>query len=157
MTLDALAQCIGLYRPGLEAQVSLLHQLRALAHAQQDAMRQTDVPRLGDLAGERDRLMAALVKIEHEIRPTRDLLARFRQAAATLEGFETVVTLHRVAQGLVGDILRLDQDTIHALKDAEAARREAAQTMETAGSTLAAYRRVVAPSLAGSGLVNRRG
>ena len=43
------------------------------------------------------------------------------------------------------------------LKNAEQARHLAAQTLEQGESTLAAYRRVVKPTLASATLVNRRG
>jgi hypothetical protein len=44
-----------------------------------------------------------------------------------------------------------------ALRDAEQARRFAAQAVERGESTLAAYRRVVAPRQEGARIVNRRG
>jgi hypothetical protein len=131
--------------------------LKQLALAQHDAMDAQDVRQLSVIAQERDRIMAALVKIEHELRPAREALATHRDAARSLEGFEEVASLHRTAADLVSTIVHSDQDTVRALQDAEVARRLAAQTMGTAGSTLAAYRRVVAPPLMGAGLVDRRG
>jgi hypothetical protein len=157
MSEDLLRQWLAIYGPGLEAEVALLQQLQRLALAQHDATGLQDVRQLALISQERDRLMAALVKIEHELRPAREALARHREDAASLDGFSDVVALHRVAQDLVTAIVHSDQDTIHALQDAEVARRLAAETVGTAGSTLAAYRRVVAPPLMGSGLVDRRG
>jgi hypothetical protein len=46
---------------------------------------------------------------------------------------------------------------LQALRNAEHARRLAAQTLEQGESTLAAYRRVVTPALESATLVNRRG
>jgi len=51
----------------------------------------------------------------------------------------------------------VDQDSVQALKNAEQARHIAAQALEQGESTLAAYRRVVTPTLASATLVNRRG
>ena len=157
MSDDDLRQWLAIYGPGLEAEVSLLQQLKRLALAQHDATGSHDVKQLTLIAQDRDRIMAALVKIEHELRPARDVLARRREEAAALNGFSEVVALHRIAQDLVTTIVHSDQDTIRALQEAEVARRLAAQTVGTAGSTLAAYRRVVAPPLMGSGLGDRRG
>jgi len=148
---------LAIYGPGLEAAVSLLHQLERLALALHDATHHRDAAELAAVAQERDRIMAALVQIEHEMRPAREALAARRQEAAALDGFKDIVALHRIAQDLVAAIVHKDEDTVKALQDAEVARRVAAQTAGTAGSTLAAYRRVVAPPLMGAGLVNRRG
>jgi len=157
MTLDALREWLAVYGPGLEAEVSLLHQLKRLALEQHDAMGHNDLRQLSLIAQDRERIMAALVKIEHELRPAREALAQQREEAASLDGFTDVAELHRIAQDLVATIVHSDQDVVRALQDAEVARRLAAQTVETAGSTLAAYRRVVAPPLMGAGLVDRRG
>lgn len=157
MSDEDLRHWLTIYGPGLEAEVALLHQLRRLALAQREAMDQHDAQQLALVAQERDRIMAALVKIEHELRPAREALAAQRDAATSLQGFEDVVALHRVAADLVSSIVHSDEDTVRALQDAEVARRMAAQTVGTAGSTLAAYRRVVAPPLMGAGLVDRRG
>jgi hypothetical protein len=43
------------------------------------------------------------------------------------------------------------------LREAEIARRFAAQAIEAGENTLAAYRRVVAPPLASASLLNKRG
>ena len=51
----------------------------------------------------------------------------------------------------------VDRDSVEALKEAEQARRVAAQSIEQGESTLAAYRRVVSPGLTPATLVNRRG
>jgi hypothetical protein len=154
---DDLREWLTIYGPGLEAEVTLLHQLRRLSEAQHEATTLSDAKQLAAIAQDRDRIMAALVKIEHELRPAREALANNREVAAAIEGFASIAALHRLAADLVAEIVHSDQDTIRALQDAEVARRLAAQTVGTAGSTLAAYRRVVAPPLTGAGLVDRRG
>ena len=50
-----------------------------------------------------------------------------------------------------------DQESLEALKEAERARRFVARALEQGESTLAAYRRVVSPTLTGATLVNRKG
>ena len=157
MTPDDLRQWLAIYGPGLDAEVALLHQLKRLSLAQQEATALSDAKQLAAVALERDRIMAALVKIEHELRPAREALANNRDMAAGIEGFAEIAAIHRTAADLVAEIVHSDQDTIRALQDAEVARRLAAQTVGTAGSTLAAYRRVVAPPLMGAGLIDRRG
>ena len=101
--------------------------------------------------------MAALVRIEHELRPTRQELAAHRMVVVTLDGYPAITELHKVAADLVATIVHFDQDALQALKEAEIARRFAADTLNTAGTTLAAYRRVVAPPVRAAGLVDRRG
>jgi hypothetical protein len=54
-------------------------------------------------------------------------------------------------------VLTVDEGSLEALKEAELARRVAAQALEQGESTLAAYRRVVTPTLKSATLVNRRG
>ena len=157
MSAADIRQLVVAYRPGLEAEMTVLRQLQRLALAQAEATDANDLERLVTVADERERLMAALVEIEHELRPIRRRLADQLDQAADVEGFRDVVDLHRAAADLVSTILRSDQETVRALKDAEVARRFLAQTLETGETTLAAYRRVLAPRLAGSALLNRRG
>jgi transcriptional regulator of heat shock response len=157
VTDDDLRQRLAIYGPGLEAEVALLHQLKRLALAQRDATDTHDVDHLSFVAQDRDRIMASLVTVEYELRPAREALAAELDKASALPGFEEVVALHRTAADLVATIVQSDQDTVRALQDAEVSRRLAAQTIGAAGSTLAAYRRVVAPPLTGAGLVDRHG
>ena len=101
--------------------------------------------------------MANLVSIEHTLKPLR---AQLVEARATLQGdaaFQAVAALHQKAADMVARILATDSQSLQALKDAEHARRFAAESMEKGESTLAAYRRVVSPPLQGARIVNRRG
>ena len=157
MTDDDLRQRLAIYGPGLEAEVALLHQLKRLALTQRDATNTHDIDQLAFVAQDRDRIMAALVTIEYELRPVREALAAQRETASALPEFADVVALHRTAANLVATIVHSDQDTVRSLQNAEVSRRLAAQTLGAAGSTLAAYRRVVAPPVTGAGLVDRQG
>jgi hypothetical protein len=154
---DDLRQRLEVYGPGLDAEITLLQQLQQLAHAQRDASTSDNLLALPHFAQERDRIMAALVTLEHELRPSRLVLAAHREEASHIPGFDHVRERHKLATDLVAAIVQSDQDTLQALQDAELARRFAARTLNTGGETVAAYRRVVAPPVSGAGLVDRRG
>jgi hypothetical protein len=157
VTREEVTSTISAYGAGLEAELSLLRQLQRLAALQREATIGNEMallPRIGD---ERERLMAGLVEIEHQIEPLRRALAGAVGDAATRPGFEDVVALHRAASQLVSTILSADRETAEALRNAEVARRVAVQAIEHGETTLAAYRRVIAPPLAGAALVDRVG
>jgi hypothetical protein len=157
VTREELANTISAYGAGLEAELALLRQLQRLAALQREATIGNEMgllPRLGD---ERERLMAGLVEIEHQIRPLRQALAGAVADAAGRPGFEDVAALHRAASQLVSTILSADRETAQSLRNAEVARRVAVQAIEHGETTLAAYRRVIAPALAGAALVDRVG
>jgi hypothetical protein len=100
--------------------------------------------------------MSGLMAIEQEIRPIREQLSRARTQARRLPGFAHVASLHETTARIVKDILDTDRDSIRALEQIVASRRMAAQALEQAESTLAAYSRVTTPPPAAT-LVNRRG
>ena len=145
MTTDELAAALSGYGAGLEAELSLLRHLQRLASRQSDATIADDLRLLAEIGDERDGVMASLVEVEHQIKPLRDALATGLDRVAALPGFADVVELHRTAGRLVSSIMSADEGTIKALREAEGRRRLAAQTVEKGASTLAAYRRVVAP------------
>jgi hypothetical protein len=145
------------YRAGLEAEMTLLHKLEAAAQRQRAASQQADLHALGLVSDERDRLMASLVRIEHELKPVRLALLDAREALEERPEFQSLVILHRQAADLVTTIVGHDRDSLSALHEAELARRFAARALEQGENTLAAYRRVVAPQLAAAPLVNRKG
>jgi hypothetical protein len=157
LTPAELSQTLSAYASGLEAELALLNHVQRLSAEQQEATRQHDADRLRSIADERTRLMSGLVRIEHEIRSARHRLADHQRAASALPGFDNVVRLHRMAAALVNEILAADQETMSALRAAEAARHEAAQAIEAGETTLNAYRRVLNPSAIGPSLVERRG
>ena len=151
-----LAQTIRDYGAGLEVEMDLLREVGVLAAAQRAASagtRLADVARLGD---ERERLLAQLVRLEHDLRPQRELIVAHLARASAFAGFPPLAARHRDARDLVDTILGADEATIVQLQDAEHARRASVQAIETGEATLAAYRRVVAPLL-GTTLVSRRG
>jgi hypothetical protein len=153
----SLAHSIVAYGAGLDAEIGLLRQLDALSDRQRTATDANDIEGLARCTDERTALMSALVKLEFELKPVRDQLARSSTEAAGLPGFATLVRRHREAAALVATILQADEKTLEALRQAEHARRLAAQAIETGETTLAAYRRVVAPSPASAALLDERG
>ncbi len=157
MTTDEVVALIHDYRAGLEAELHLLHQLQALAKSQQAATREHELERLEDATDERDRVMASLVTVEHELRPTRQRLADARDLASLVPEFEHVVALHRTAAELVSTIVSSDAASKASLQDAELARRLASRAIEMGETTLAAYRRVIAPTVSSASLVDTRG
>jgi len=152
-----LAQSLATYGAGLQAEVALLHQLEALAISQREYSASKDLDALARLSDQRGRLTAALVQIEHELKPAREAIARCLAAARRFAVFAEVLKRHRMAGELVARILESDRELLQQLQVAEQARREAAQAIETGENTLNAYRRVIAPAVMSVGLINRRG
>lgn len=150
---DALAE----YRAGLEAQIGLLEQLVQVSVRQHGESARRDFERLGAAGAERDHLTQALVTIENRLADVRARLAAHRDRAVPVPGYGDVVALRQQAAALVARILATDEESIQALADAELARRAAVASLEQGETTLAAYRRVLSPTLAQASLVDRRG
>jgi hypothetical protein len=157
MNPQDLPQFVAQYRAGLEAEMTLLHRLESLAARQRETSEEGDLAGLASVSDQRDHVMAGLVTIEHELKPIRMALLEFRKSLDNIAEFEDVAALHRQAAELVERIVTSDRVSLDALKEAELARRFASQSIGQGESTLAAYRRVVAPRLSGANLVNRKG
>ena len=157
MTSLELLPLVEQYRAGLDAELMLLHRLQAIAVDQRRASETDSTTDMQASLDHRDRVMATLVTVEHELKGVRQQLLKFREQLSDMPAFQEIVALHRQAADLVADIVAVDEDSVQALKNAEHARHLAAQTLEQGESTLAAYRRVVKPTLASATLVNRRG
>jgi hypothetical protein len=157
VTPHELTPLVEQYRAGLDAELMLLHRLQAIAVDQRRASETGSVTEMQGTIDNRDRVMATLVTVEHELKGVRLQLLKYREYLADLPAFQEIVALHRQAADLVADIVAVDEDSVQALRNAEQARHLAAQALEQGESTLAAYRRVVAPTLASATLVNRRG
>ena len=150
---DGLAQ----YRAGLEAEIALLSQLEVVAGRQRGDTVRRNFEQLGVAGEERDRLTRALVSLEQDLRPVRARLHHARDFVAHFTGYTEVLDLRQRAGALVARILATDQESMQSLADAELARRAAVASLEQGETTLAAYRRVLTPSLAHASLVDRRG
>jgi hypothetical protein len=157
MTREQLLPLVEQYRAGLDAELMLLHRLQALAVEQRRVSQTGSVSDIHRTVDARDRVLATLVTVEHELKTIRQLLHAGREYLGELPGFQEIVERHKEAAELVAGIMDVDRDSIEALKEAEQARRIAAQSLEQGETTLAAYRRVVSPGLTPATLVNRRG
>jgi hypothetical protein len=157
MNTQDLPPLVAQYRAGLEAEMTLLHRLESLAARQRETSERGDFDALAAVTDQRDHVMAGLVTIEHELKPIRMALLEHRRTLDDIDEFRDVAALHRQAAELVERIVTQDRDSLDALKEAELARRFAAQSLGQGESTLAAYRRVVAPPVGGPNLVNRKG
>lgn len=157
MSPDELRVLVNQYRAGLEAEMALLHQLETLAARQREVSQGDDLSGVSEMVDARDRVMANLVAVEHELKPIRVALSEHRAALEHLPDYEHLAEQHREAAALVTTILATDEQSMEALREAEEARRFASKSVEQGESTLAAYRRVVSPPLTGATLVNRRG
>lgn len=145
------------YRAGLEAEIAMLRHLVALADREHETASTRAFEELDALTDTRDRVMATLVTVESQLRPLRAQLLEARDRLSHLEEFQHVVALHREAAALAEQVVAVDAQSMSALREAETARRLAADSIEKGESTLAAYRRVVVPDLANATLVNRKG
>ncbi len=155
--MDDLARAVVQYRAGLDAEMVLLRQLAHVADRQHAVTQDGDLAVFHDAADERDRLMHGLVTIEAGLRDLRQQLTEHREQASKVKGFDEVVALHHEAAALVNTILTTDRDSLSSLADAELARRSAVAGIERGETTLAAYRRVLTPTVASATLVDRHG
>jgi hypothetical protein len=157
MNREQLLPLVEQYRAGLDAELMLLHRLQALAMEQRRVSQTGSVTEINQTVDDRDRVLATLVKVEHEMKGVRQQLLTGMQWLSDLPAFQEIVERHKEAGDLVADIIAVDRDSLEALKEAEQARHVAAQSLEQGETTLAAYRRVVSPGLTPATLVNRRG
>jgi hypothetical protein len=92
VTTQDLTRLIDEYRLGLEAEIAILRQLEEVADQQHAASEARDVEALGRAADERDRLMAALVTVEQQIRPVRQSLTEVKHQVRDLPGYREALT-----------------------------------------------------------------
>ena len=154
--MSELARLLIDYRAGLEAEIALLRHLAGLAVKERELTEARRLDALDEITDARDRVMTTLVTLEAQLKPLREVL-RAREDVPHLQEFDGLAALHAEAAALAAHIVATDAHSIAALQEAELARRFAAESLEKGESTLAAYRRVVMPSLASATLVNRRG
>jgi len=145
------------FRRGLEAELSLLRQLQAVAILQREVSNAHDFDRFQSVSDERDRLTRNLLAMESGLADTRASLADWRQQALDIPVYGTILALRQAATDLINEILVSDRESMRVLADAEVARRAALSSLERGENTLAAYRRVLAPPATNAGLVDSRG
>jgi len=157
MTHAELVSLLEQYRAGLETEIALLRQLEAVAARQREVTEARDYERFRTESDQRDRLTSTLVAIDQELRPIRETLHENRQALSALPDYKVAGELRRTAADLVQRILKTDRDSMKALSDADLARKAVVASLERGETTLAAYRKVIAPPLSSATLLNRRG
>lgn len=157
MTRSDLSDALSAYVAGLDAEIGLLHQIESLAGAQRHAQGDEDFASLAGIADRRNRQMAGLAELEHRLHPIRALIVQHLDQARTVPSFDEAATRHREASALIARIMSADRTLVTLLEEALATRRELAHTLEAGGVTLAAYRRVLTPTIASAELVDRRG
>ncbi len=157
MTRDDVERHLDQLRLGLETELALLRQLQAVAATQRRVSELRDFDQLKIASDERDRLTRSLLAIEQGLTEHRAVLAEVREAAASIPTYGTVLALRQASSDLVSEILEADREAMKVLADAEMARRAALASLERGETTLAAYRRILAPPVSNAGLVDRRG
>jgi hypothetical protein len=157
VTAQELTNLLDQYRAALEAQIALLRQLESVAARQREVTEARDFERLAAASDQRDRLTRSLITIEEGLAEVRQRLAQSRGEVTSLPAFHSVIDLRHVAADLVAKILATDRESMKSLADAELARRAALASLERGETTLAAYRRVLAPPVSSAALLNRRG
>jgi hypothetical protein len=157
MTADDIVRLLAQYRAGIDAELSLLHQLSEISRHQREVTQAADFKAFGNVADRRDSIMRSLVTIEEGLRSVRQALHENRELAITVPGYEEVANRHREAAHLVAQILATDQQSMADLANAELARRSAVAGLERGETTLAAYRRVLSPPVASATLVDKVG
>jgi hypothetical protein len=157
VTRTELADALTAYIAGLDAEIGLLRQVEALAQAQRHAPGAEDLSALSAIADRRNRLMGALADLEHSLQPIRALIVANLSAARGMPSFDEAARRHRDAADLISRIMSGDRTLMTLLEEALHVRRELAQSLEAGGATLAAYRRVLTPTVSSAGLVDRLG
>jgi hypothetical protein len=152
-----LDDTLSAYAAGLEAEIGLLRQVATLAGEQRDVSGSAQIDLLGTLADRRADLMTALTEIETRLVPLRQAIVENLPHVTARPGFAQAQARHREAEALVGQITRSDAHLVDEIQSALLERRQLAQALETGGATLAAYRRVLSPTIASAELVDRRG
>lgn len=157
MTRTDLDDALAAYAAGLDAEIGLLRKIEALAALQRQVSSRDDLTALTAVAEQRNRIMSALAELELRLHPLRVVIVEHLAEVRALPGFERAAERHREAATLINRIMTTDRTLVTLLEEALETRRRLAHVLEEGGATLAAYRRVLAPSITSAGLVDTRG
>jgi hypothetical protein len=157
VTREELELTLDEFRRGLEMELALLRQLKAVAAHQREVSAARDFEQFKIASDERDRLTRSLVAIEQGLSEQRENLGSLRDKASDIPVYGSILALRQASSDLVNEILVCDREAMRVLADAELARRAAMASLERGETTLAAYRKVLAPPISNAGLVDRRG
>ena len=145
------------YTTGLDAEIVLLQQVEALAAEQRAVCARDELLPLGALATRRAALMHELAAVHARIAPLRDRLQGDLERAIRMPGYPAAEARRQEVQTLIYRQLAADRKLLTDLETCVASRRREAHDLDTGNATLAAYRRVVEPTLASAGLLDQRG
>jgi hypothetical protein len=157
VTRTEITDALTAYIAGLDAEIGLLRHIDALSAAQRQVPQSDDLGALAGFAERRSRVMAALASLEHSLHPIRAKIVEHLALARTLGPFDQAVQRHREAAELITRIMSTDRTLMALLDEALNVRRQLAHSLEAGGVTLAAYRRVLTPTIGSAGLVDRHG
>ena len=141
------------FRPVLDLLASLLD----CATSQEAAALAADFEALAAATERRSEAMRALEAADAPLRAAREVIARSADGLHADPLLAQIETLHRQARDFVAAVSQRDARTQSALQRLSDEARTSAQQLEVGGTTLAAYRRIVAPPLQSAELVDRRG
>ena len=145
------------YTAGLDAEIAILEQVEALAAEQRAVWARDELLPLGGLATRRAALMHELAAVEARIAPLRDRLQADLSRSLGTPGYPAAEARRQDAQRVIYRLLAADRKLLTDLETSLESRRREAHDLDTGNATLAAYRRVVEPTLASAGLFDQRG
>jgi len=154
MTFDELVVA---YTAGLDAQMAILAQVEELATEQRATWSRNELLPLGGLATRRAALMHELAAVEARIAPLYDRLRADLERALRTPGYGVAEARRQEARGLIYRLMAADRKLLTDLETSLESRRRESHTIDTGNATLAAYRRVVVPTLGSAGLFDQRG
>lgn len=142
---------------GLDAEIAILRQVEALAAEQRAVWARNELLPLGALATRRAALMHELAAVEARIAPLYERLRSDLARTLRTPGYDAAQTRRQEAQTLIYRLMAADRAFMADLETSLASRRQEAHDLDTGNATLAAYRRVVLPTVASAGLFDQRG
>jgi hypothetical protein len=154
MTFDELVLA---YTAGLDAELAILAQVEALAVEQRAAWARNELLPLSGLATRRAALMHELAAVEARLAPLSDRLRSDLQRALRTPGYGVAETRRQETRAVIYRLMATDRQFLTDLETSLESRRRESQTLDTGNATLAAYRRVVVPTVASAGLFDQRG
>ena len=146
------------YAAGLEAEMEILRQVESLAHTQRAMFGRGELVDLAGIATRRAELMHQLAAVETRLEPWRTRIVANLTTARRSPAFPAAESRGQDVQALVRRLMDHDRRLLTDLETTLEERRREVHDLDTGGATLAAYRRVVAPSVAhAGGLIDSRG
>jgi hypothetical protein len=154
MTFDDIVLA---YTAGLDAEIALLQQVEALAAEQRAVWARDELLPLGALATRRAALMHDLAAVEARIAPLQERLRSDLERALRTPGYGAAEARRQDAQTLIYRLMAADRKLLTDLETSLESRRRDSHDLDTGNATLAAYRRVVVPTVVSAAVFDQRG